>query len=62
MPSMWATRYSSMSTPVVAMTAFLPTVDPQSVRRADGLAVLVASAMVIDGRTDAAQRSKTWCG
>ncbi len=46
LPTMWATRYPSMTRPVTAMIVFLPTVESQSVRVIDGRrSVRVANAM-----------------
>ncbi|GAA3517652.1 hypothetical protein GCM10022220_67500 [Actinocatenispora rupis] len=58
-PAMCTIRNNSMITPVLAMTAFLPTVERHSVRRGDGRAARVASATSVNGRTGPGIRSKT---
>jgi len=48
-----------MTTPVTAITAFLPMVEDQRVRRVDGLAVRIATATIQDVRPGLCDRSKT---
>ncbi|BCM65610.1 hypothetical protein EASAB2608_00944 [Streptomyces sp. EAS-AB2608] len=48
MPMTWATRYSSMITPLTAITVFLPTEESHIVRAMDGRrSVRVARAMAM---------------